>query len=490
MKVKDLFAALEEKDLSTLKQITASIKTFDKEKSLKRSKTFDRSALTLDLIKIPMSIQHFNTGSLKHVDSVDKSSPMHIYSLLRSDSSYSNYLETPSANVAEDTFESISETDNSFVVTNELLEGSYRKVTAEELIAKDKLSHINQELPESKTSNNPADKYCAEEDIKTETKNVHDEGQYNVHLTRSDDLYTEQSEVDEKSVNGSQSLLSGSYVVLKESAVKENSADCINEMAESMQTIEADFDSHSTTVSTDKVPVLAQTGGSEPADDLQSEIQSISDKSKLNSNIGDLLANYDIPLDVEALPENDLEIPGCSSLTTEETVVIDASQLEKKGDQCNLVSEGNSVVTVCDPLTSSQDIEDIMNSVEWTGSVEKGHTDFSNLPDENTVNIKRPEKGELSYQHEKSGQNVVNESSESNITKVIDDALTDIGTNEQGLNEVSKSGFTIKDRSDLAVLPPYLQESALNDGSAETKDISDIIDDLAVVKMAGSNSLT
>ena len=31
---KDLFAALEEKDLSSLKQITASIKSFDKQKSL------------------------------------------------------------------------------------------------------------------------------------------------------------------------------------------------------------------------------------------------------------------------------------------------------------------------------------------------------------------------------------------------------------------------------------------------------------------------
>ena len=76
-------------------KIGMSIRNFDKSHSLKRVPTKDRSRAMLGSLKLPLSIQHFETGSLKHVEPVDKSSPLHIYELTRSFSCYHDYNDTP-----------------------------------------------------------------------------------------------------------------------------------------------------------------------------------------------------------------------------------------------------------------------------------------------------------------------------------------------------------------------------------------------------------
>lgn len=72
-----------------------SIRNFNKSHSLKQVQTIDRSEAMLEKLKLPLSIQNFETGTLKHVEPVDKSSPLHIYSLTRSFSCYQDYTDTP-----------------------------------------------------------------------------------------------------------------------------------------------------------------------------------------------------------------------------------------------------------------------------------------------------------------------------------------------------------------------------------------------------------
>lgn len=71
-----------------------SIRHFDKERSLRRTKTLDKSSAMLEPLKLPLAIQHFETGTLKHVEPIDKSSPLHIYELTRSLSCYQDYSDT------------------------------------------------------------------------------------------------------------------------------------------------------------------------------------------------------------------------------------------------------------------------------------------------------------------------------------------------------------------------------------------------------------
>ena len=79
--VQQLFAAFEEEDLKTLKSLTASIRGFKKEGSLKRAITRDNSRLLLDSLAHHHSIESFDQSSLKRVTLRDKSEPMYIYSL-------------------------------------------------------------------------------------------------------------------------------------------------------------------------------------------------------------------------------------------------------------------------------------------------------------------------------------------------------------------------------------------------------------------------
>ncbi|XP_060567236.1 ankyrin repeat domain-containing protein 27-like isoform X2 [Ruditapes philippinarum] len=76
-------------------KLALSIQHFDKEKSLRKAQTLDRTSLSLKSLEHSMSIQHFDFHSLKHVESVDKSSPLHLYSLTRTFSCYSDYSDTP-----------------------------------------------------------------------------------------------------------------------------------------------------------------------------------------------------------------------------------------------------------------------------------------------------------------------------------------------------------------------------------------------------------
>ncbi|WAR12151.1 ANR27-like protein [Mya arenaria] len=115
--------------------LSLSIKTFDKQRKLKRSKTFDHSSPNIDnpelklslsiqhfdkvnslrhveitdksramleQLKLPLEIQHFETGTLKHVEPLDKSSPMYIYEISRDTSCYSDYCDTPMVEKTEE----------------------------------------------------------------------------------------------------------------------------------------------------------------------------------------------------------------------------------------------------------------------------------------------------------------------------------------------------------------------------------------------------
>ncbi|KAK3086087.1 hypothetical protein FSP39_013342 [Pinctada imbricata] len=79
--IKDLFTAFEEKDLQTLKSLADSIKTFDPKENLKKTETKDTSGPDLRPLQHSLSIQRFDLSALRHVESLDKSDPMHIYNL-------------------------------------------------------------------------------------------------------------------------------------------------------------------------------------------------------------------------------------------------------------------------------------------------------------------------------------------------------------------------------------------------------------------------
>ena len=65
-------------------KLSLSIKSFDKSLCLKHSKTFDRSEAVLWNLRRNFAIQSFDSLTLKHVDLVDKSNPLHLYYLAQS----------------------------------------------------------------------------------------------------------------------------------------------------------------------------------------------------------------------------------------------------------------------------------------------------------------------------------------------------------------------------------------------------------------------
>ena len=403
MNVKELFAALEEKDLSTLKQITTSIKSFDREKSLKRSKTFDRSALTLDLIKIPMSIQHFDRGSLRHVDSLDKSSPLHIYQLLRSDSAYSNYLETP-VNVPSDSTEQIPSGIQLNVDQARSTESDNSPANTEMSVRNDTSSNIDKMVPENDKTNVPSDiSQTNNDDIET-FKHSDD----TTHIETVENLIFQANksrDPDDTAADSSQTLLNGSYVVVQESGEKMDN------------------------------PV------SEETDNFKQT--TASESLNTDSNISQFLADYDkISIDSERLVEKDLgkhenDIDGlslCSNLTTEE-VVIGSSQSEMGNDIYQKVvnkiqsdKDDTSDAKVSDSkdnqssgiqssnqhcMHSNQDIED----------VDRMHTDATTLIAIRTDAHEDNYQSEVSYRQKNAGE-VENQGTAANdITKIIDDAF-------------------------------------------------------------------
>ncbi|KAK7115490.1 ankyrin repeat domain-containing protein 27-like [Littorina saxatilis] len=79
--VQQLFAAFEEDDLKTLQSLTAAIRGFDKQHSLKKAVTRDNTYTFLNKLVHQKSIQSFDQTSLRHISPEDKSRPMYIYSL-------------------------------------------------------------------------------------------------------------------------------------------------------------------------------------------------------------------------------------------------------------------------------------------------------------------------------------------------------------------------------------------------------------------------
>ncbi|XP_071091620.1 ankyrin repeat domain-containing protein 27-like [Haliotis cracherodii] len=80
--IQDLFAAFEESDLHTLKNLTSAIRSFDGRHSLRRTSTRDLSAPRLDAaVARNLSIRNFDHNRLRHTDSVNKCEPLYIYKL-------------------------------------------------------------------------------------------------------------------------------------------------------------------------------------------------------------------------------------------------------------------------------------------------------------------------------------------------------------------------------------------------------------------------
>ena len=440
MNVKDLFAALEEKDLSSLKQITASIKTFDKEKSLKRSKTFDRSALTLDLIKIPMSIQHFDQGTLKHVESVDRSTPMHIYTLLRSDSSYSNYLETP--NVSKDITEQIPNKDSTDVKTDQLSREENTVLTTEELVQTNK-------------SDMPIDTDELDREVKTELFQPESDyiqvsqqtlaGQCNVHLDESD--VSQENEIPD-SIMGSltckQSLLSDSFLVVDDATEDRDSAENLLNDPVIMQLPHNEVGIDNSSTNTDKASgSISLSSRTEDKSSIDSSFENLSfnDKLPLDNSINKLLGGFDNIKDTENLQETPLETPMCSSLR-EAQVVVSASQSEigsfgtKK--QSVLISEIQSLDT-SDDLTVNQAGDQFLKSDSWTdSSLVIENADLNNILETSMDNVLiEDDQPGVSDLGKTTKENIHREDSEGeDITKIIDEALMDSETAEHFVKHV------------------------------------------------------
>ena len=448
--VKDLFAALEEKDLSSLQQITASIKSFDKQKSLKRSKTFDKSALTLDLIKIPMSIEHFDHGRLKHVESIDKSTPMHIYTLLRSDSSYSNYLETP--NVSKEISEHILGSHNQDMETKEMSGEDHSVSKTEELETPNVSKEISDHILGSHNSNMETKEMSGEDDsisrmeelshkdsqseitdteklekelqtIISETKSDNDQGAhssetgqvkasyYGAEVSLSDvGLPAIESSAPygaEDSIAGYQTSLSDSYVV-------------VDDLVQSTNSVK-DMQDESTATN---LPLIEANVSSIDADLMKSEFNSESgetdvnaesveklgsdNKSSVDSNINKLLAGYDNIKDVDDMLKTAVDDTTCSGLI-ENYVVRDASQSEVDNvcidSKTDLIGEiqtlDNSDILTSDKTNRADKVE----TLEDTEILKSNATDeqfvISNPLLESVLMI---EKADIADMHERTDQ--------------------------------------------------------------------------------------
>lgn len=81
-KVHHILKATEERDLSALHELCQSIETFDPNSSLRRTSTVDKSSAQLINLQRRLSIRAFDLSTLRHVKSIDKSEPLHIYKLV------------------------------------------------------------------------------------------------------------------------------------------------------------------------------------------------------------------------------------------------------------------------------------------------------------------------------------------------------------------------------------------------------------------------
>ncbi|XP_062614913.1 ankyrin repeat domain-containing protein 27-like [Saccostrea cucullata] len=107
--IQSLFAAFEERSRENLQTLTSSIKSVDRRESLKQTPVVnDRSSPNLRFLRHSLSIQNFDLSGLRHVESLDRSEPLHIYRLVMNVNSNNseNRLETTSENseVEDDVF--------------------------------------------------------------------------------------------------------------------------------------------------------------------------------------------------------------------------------------------------------------------------------------------------------------------------------------------------------------------------------------------------
>ena len=78
-----MFSAFEKADLDTLQELTAAIKSFNRDSTLKKAETKDRSRSLLSEMARKHSIVSFDRGTLKKVKSFDKTDPLYAYSLFQ-----------------------------------------------------------------------------------------------------------------------------------------------------------------------------------------------------------------------------------------------------------------------------------------------------------------------------------------------------------------------------------------------------------------------
>ena len=392
MNVKELFAALEEKDLSTLEQITRSIKSFDKEKSLKRSRTFDKSALTLDLIKIPMSIQHFDHSSLRHVDSVDKSSPMHIYSLLRSESTYTNYVETPS--ITSEHLERIpgsSDVDESSKIGDS-------DVPIKQSLEKE---NLDENTGTSDDANMSEDYKLLGIDFEKSEAAKHKE------LGEIQKFQEVKWENAENLATGSdQSLLDGTYVLVEETCEKKV-------ITEDDKTVEM----------TGKLKNFFSGANDTQVEECSSEAQVVDKKLDINSSVSLLLADYDnLNINAGKLLENDFGIQENEknmSLCSELSLADDVNHTHQSENQESEKAVKNELNTYKTTDSSSSTEKE---------SAEQVHIDTTNFLVSLTdihEGDKHSEESDRQFSVEgfHQNQNIRTD----NISKIIDDALTDDG---------------------------------------------------------------
>ncbi|XP_061163403.1 ankyrin repeat domain-containing protein 27-like isoform X2 [Saccostrea echinata] len=107
--IQSLFAAFEERSRENLQTLTSSIKNVDRRESLKQTPVVnDRSSPNLRSLRHSLSIQNFDLSGLRHVESLDRSEPLHIYRLVMNVNSKNseNRIEATSENseVEDDVF--------------------------------------------------------------------------------------------------------------------------------------------------------------------------------------------------------------------------------------------------------------------------------------------------------------------------------------------------------------------------------------------------
>lgn len=69
--------------MQALHELCKSIRTFNRNSSLRHTSTKDNSSAQLMALQRQFSITSFDLSSLRHVKSVDKSEPLHIYKLVQ-----------------------------------------------------------------------------------------------------------------------------------------------------------------------------------------------------------------------------------------------------------------------------------------------------------------------------------------------------------------------------------------------------------------------